>query len=145
MTTREPVSLPLIMEDFEPGDRVYCIPGSLADPALFGNVSSLQESSLTVVMDSGETLTVPFIRFHRETGERWRKCISIEQVSAGTILSYSGEDPDTGEFMTVFSRVEKMIGDEVILTDLDTNKTYPLYATDKNPLESMLRNWEIEG
>lgn len=145
MTTSNHIPLPLIIEDFEPGDRVYCIPGSLVDPALFGNVSSIQESSLTILMDSGEKVTVPFIRFHRETGERWRKCIPIQQVGVGSILSSSGEDPDTGEWFTTFARVEKMIGDEVVLTYLDTNKTYSLYATERTPLESVLRNWEIEG
>lgn len=145
MNARETVDLPLIIDDFDPGDRVYCIGRDLTATAFFGTVSAIQESSLTVSMDNGDKITVSLYLFQKTTGTRWRKCIPIQQVASGSILSYTGTDPETGEVVTVFSRVEKMLGDEIVLTDVDVNKTYSLYATEKNPLESLLRNWELEG
>lgn len=135
--------LPVIVEDFEVGDRVYCLTKEM-DYGLFGTVKSIQESSVSVTMDNGGDLIVAIYLFGKTTGVRWRRCIDIKQVVAGSLLSSEVQDPETGEVSTTFCRVEKMIGDEITLTYLDDNKTFSLYATERSPMESILRNWVLE-
>lgn len=80
---------PFIAEDFEPGDRVYCLHGDNPIELILGTVVSVEENIVEVDGDNGRLYPVGIDKFRFEAfdGTLWGKILPIKQLQPGMRVS----------------------------------------------------------
>lgn len=137
------VKLPVIVEDFEAGDRIYrysAVTGQLT----LGTVEFAQDDKVFLKMDDGPRMQVNIADFQEIVPgvRRWGKCLPLEMVEEGSRLSidYLGA--------TRFTVVQEISPEKMTLLLVDN----PGYSditewdlTNEDTMNFILRKWELEG
>lgn len=136
------VEVPVIVEDFEAGDRVYHY-STMSDRMLLGTVQSTEPGKVLVRMDDNLEITVPIEMFQEELHRYnyWGKCLPLEQIKVGSRLSinYAGARR--------FSVVQELSPEKMTLLLVDNpgySDTTEWDLTNKDSVDFMLRKWHLE-
>lgn len=136
------VDVPVIVEDFEAGDRVYRY-SAMTDGLLLGTVKSTEPGKVLVRMDADVETIVPIDMFQEELHRNnyWGKCLPLEQVKVGSRLSidYAGARR--------FTVVQELSPEKMTLLLVDN----PGYSditewdlTNADTVSFMIRKWQLE-
>lgn len=86
MINTQEAYVPLVIEDFEPGDRIYRYDG--LKKGSLGRVESIHDEVILVEMDDGTFEGAPIGLFDQDSPYwKWDKLINIEEVKIGSRLS----------------------------------------------------------
>lgn len=135
------IKLPLIIEDFEEGDRIYR-QSRMPDIIMFGTVTSITPDELNVTFDNGYEHAVNLDFFHDDPDAAfyYGKCLRMDQIWAGSVISVR----TLGETLT--ATVEFISEERIVFTYLEEpDVTETWVAKEGQSLEFLLRNWELEG
>lgn len=136
------VDVPVIVEDFEAGDRVYHY-SPMTDGLLLGTVQSTSPGKVFVRMDDDSEISVPIDMFQEELNRNnhWGKCLPLDQVKVGSRLSidYAGARR--------FTVVQGLSPEKMTLLLVDN----PGYSditewdlTNVDTVSFMIRKWQLE-
>lgn len=141
METRE-VSVPYIIEDFSPGDRVYRVHEKDGD--MMGRVTSASGKYVIVTMDNGQEKRIRLSSFDKKPKRMWGKALDIESLSAGDRISLGGYGkPRMYATIISFSQEREMILDMEIPGLRRSVQTY--HDSTHLTLDWWFAKWELEG
>lgn len=134
-----------VVEDFEPGDRVWMEPSFRH--VFFGTVLHSQPGKMVIIMDSGvkseitANSEIPLGEFLKQMG----KVLDFNQIEVGTVLSRINRVKGV-HFREYAEVVEFLPGRKISLKFLNGLDTDPAetYGTQRL-LEEQFIHWEIEG
>lgn len=142
--------LPLIPEDIEIGDRLYC-DNPFAMEARFGTVMRAEQDRVVLVMDDGEHVELwdngltPLI----DKLKRWGKAFPVNQLAVGvrvSILDDDGQGKDRKK--RYYGTVTEYIPREKVVITYDDEEEYDAVLTKNEKygttVEDRLRYWELE-
>lgn len=139
--------VPLAIDDFEEGDRVYHAKG-LRDSGL-GTVKEIYDTWLNVLMDTGEWKKAEIVLFDRKANNWcWDTVLDLTKVETGTEISRQARRG------RVFATVLQFVPNDSITlgrgTNLNkrqlTNSSPIVYQQHPGrPLEEYLLGWEVEA
>ena len=141
--------VPVIIEDFEIGDRLYRQNNDDGE-VVFGRVEEVHRDFLNVRLDNGPFFEVSIDLFKDDdTGEKkyvrwWSKCLDLSSLEVGSTLSCLDALNERH-----YSRVIAFVlGDYITLEHRTPGMGLPYqhtYLESSKPLDYQLRNFELEG
>lgn len=140
----EEVDLPLIVQDFDAGDRVYRY-AEKTDHILFGTVKSVEGRDIIIDMDSGLEFVIPVTLFRKRDPRDfwWGKCLPLAQLKQGSVISCIWPHTDGERFVATVDAVTKDSVTFTAVKDKEAKTTFA--ATEKHSLEYIFRDWMIEA
>lgn len=86
MNKTQEAYIPLVIEDFEPGDRIFRYDG--LNKGSLGRVEAIHDEFLLVEMDDGTFEGAPISLFDQDSPYwKWDKLINLDEVKVGSRLS----------------------------------------------------------
>lgn len=144
--------VPLIVDDFEEGDRVYYVLNGVTQKGtVINDEGSNEVGHISVKFDFSSCLGIPLSKFagkskttHYYKGEKDNYCgriPSLDRIEKGTVLSRLEED-GTRNYAIVMIHSP---GERLLINRADKWEVFD-YRTSKGVLfEDKLFDWEIEG
>lgn len=127
------VKSPLMVEDFEEGNRIYTHDGMRHYE--FGTVVSMSHDLMEIILDSGQKFTL-----HSPLPDRWGKPLQMELLVPGLVISAIGFSRNRVHAIVVSHIQEK----ELVLRYVQTGNE-SIYVYGAMSLENQFKYWEIEG
>lgn len=138
---------PLVVEDFEIGDRVYCV---FDGKKTKGTVIPHRPGTfacVTVAMDSGWETVVNLTSFDKTISSfgYWGRIPRIEQLTEGNIITRF--EPFHGDVERIFAVLNFVVPGKRVAGHFlpDLKETLDYNATLGGSLEDMLMDWEIDA
>lgn len=151
METRE-VSVPYVIEDFSPGDRVYRV--HKKDGDTLGRIKSVSGKSVLVTMDNGEDRRVPISAFDFKRNRIWGKALDLDYLSVGDRISRQGFVGFEGRrtYATVLSFTQDNPMERIIVIEMELPRKTGIERSVRQykdkpdySLEWHFTRWELEG
>lgn len=128
------ISIPVIAEDFEAGDRVYLI---TREGLHYGTVQYLEKTLLNVKFDTGGQEMINLAIFEG-TGYAG-KCFPVSQLRIGSVVSTF----DNGK--RYYASVMDLDDRGLVIQYHEGKSMYHLVESESDPLEFQMRDFELEG
>lgn len=128
------VRSPLLVEDFEEGDRIYVHDGMRHYD--FGTVVSIIDGLMEVKLESGYKFTL-----HSPLPPRWGKPLQMELLVPGLTISAIGFSKKRVRAIVV----SYTPGKELVLKSTHDDTNLRAYVPGAMSLENQFKYWEIEG
>lgn len=152
MVKTQEAYVPLVIEDFETGDRIFRYDG-FKKPGSLGRVESIHDGFVLVEMDDGEFEGAPISLFDQDSPAwKWDKLINLDEVKVGSRLSRT--EWGTRLFAVVESYVpsEEMVlryefpeGQESTATEAATAVFKKLSPETGLTFEHLFLGWQLEA
>lgn len=124
---------PLLVEDFEEGDRIYTHDGMRHYE--FGTVTSIARGLMDIHLDSGYKFTL-----HSPLPDRWGKPLQLNILVPGIVISAIGFSGKRVRAVVVSYTPGKELVLKSNADDIDTR----IYVPGAMSLENQFKYWQIE-
>lgn len=133
-----------VIEDFSPGDRVYCLEDDYE--ITMGRVEYSLKDSVSVRMDDGKRKQVPLFAFQTQTNLEWGKALDLYTLNVGDRLSHGGPGKARihATILTIVPGEEITMEMEVPINSTIETHTVT-YKKKSHSLDWWLCRWEAEG
>ena len=147
-STVSEISIPSVLADFEPWDRVY--KRELGSTSRFGRVVAVEAEAILVQLKgrSGTRISVSATDGDKDgisSLSKWNKMPDDALIEIGDIMSttlpYYVSAPGRREFFTV---IEIIPGRKISLRNTEDSK-YVVHINGSHSLDEYMQYWELEG
>lgn len=133
------ITMPLSLDDFEVGDRVYVV-GSNNDSLEFGTIKDIYNPHMNVLMDNGKMPLVHINQF--KDGGPIGKCFPVGQLNVGSVISFP-----YGAGKRFYADITDYVPGKYVELTYRKGKTKSalITAEEGRPLEFQLAFYTLEG